>query len=82
MRRIRHIGAACASDPPAPTCRPAALFIPIVAIAYSIKEVESYLQAILQWHLSHNLLSEIQREFRRIGRAAIQSMLTCIEELP
>lgn len=42
--------------------RPSALLIPIVAIAYSIKEVESYLRAILQWQLNHNFLSEIQRE--------------------
>jgi hypothetical protein len=42
-------------------CRPAALFIPVVAVAYSIKEVESYLRAILQWQLNHNFLSEIQR---------------------
>jgi hypothetical protein len=41
--------------------RPAALFIPVVAVAYSIKEVESYLRAILQWQLTHNFLSEIQR---------------------
>ena len=33
----------------------------MVAVAYSIKEVESYLRAILQWQLSHNFLSEIQR---------------------
>ncbi len=44
-------------------CRPAALFIPIVAVVYSIKEVESYLQAILVWQLNHNFLSEVQREF-------------------
>ena len=42
--------------------RPAALFIPVVAVAYSIKEVESYLQAILLWELKHNMLTEIQRE--------------------
>jgi hypothetical protein len=33
----------------------------VVAVAYSIKEVESYLRAILQWQLTHNFLSEIQR---------------------
>jgi hypothetical protein len=47
---------------PPQTCRPAALFIPVVAVAYSIKEVESYMRAILQWQLTHNFLSEIQRE--------------------
>lgn len=33
-----------------------------MAVVYSIKEIESYLQAILVWQLNHNLLSEVQRE--------------------
>ena len=41
--------------------RPAALFIPVIAVAYSIKEVESYFHAIMLWQLKHNILSEMQR---------------------
>jgi len=42
--------------------RPMALFVPIIAAVYSLKEVESLLRALLVHHISHGALTKMQKK--------------------
>lgn len=61
--------------------RPAAFFLPIIAAAYSVKEVESYLRAILLWQMKHRILSELQHSMIRAGLRAFKILDHVIKEI-
>lgn len=54
--------------------RPVSLFVPIVAVAYSVKEVESWIRAIIIWQLKHSVLSELQN-------ASVHTILRAVSTL-
>lgn len=61
--------------------RPASLFVPVIAVAYSVKEVESWIRAIAMWQLKHSVLSELQHATVRTILRIVSAMDYLIVEL-
>lgn len=54
--------------------RPASLFIPVIAVAYSVKEIESWIRAIAMYQMKHSILSVLQR-------ATVETILRAVSAL-